>query len=79
MNFLAMRPISSLRMVMPERNRLPLPRPISQFRPADKRLPIGTGVDWTKLSEAQQRLYLRNQVMEENKRLASTAKRRWCS
>jgi len=32
------------------------------------------GVDWTKLSEAHQRLYLRNQVVEENKRLASTAK-----
>ncbi|MEA3003743.1 MAG: DNA protein [Sphingomonadales bacterium] len=31
------------------------------------------GVDWAGLSTNQQRLYLRNQVVEENKRLASTA------
>lgn len=31
------------------------------------------GVDWGSLSTNQQRLYLRNQVVEENKRLASTA------
>lgn len=31
------------------------------------------GVDWAGLSKNQQRLYLRNQVVEENKRLASTA------
>lgn len=32
------------------------------------------GVDFASLSQAHQRLYLRNQVVEENKRLASTAK-----
>lgn len=32
------------------------------------------GPDFSKLSEKQQRLYLRNQVVEENKRLATTAK-----
>lgn len=32
------------------------------------------GPDFSTLSEAQQRLYLRNQVVEENKKLASTAK-----
>lgn len=32
------------------------------------------GVDFGKLSEAQKRLYLRNQVTEENKRLASAAR-----
>ena len=31
------------------------------------------GVDFSSLSQAHQRLYLRNQVVEENKRLASTA------
>jgi len=31
------------------------------------------GVNWSTLSTNQQRLYLRNQVVEENKRLASTA------
>lgn len=32
------------------------------------------GVNFDQLSEAQKRLYMRNQVVEENKRLASTAK-----
>ena len=32
------------------------------------------GVDFSALSQTQQRLYLRNQVVEENKRLASTAR-----
>ena len=32
------------------------------------------GIDFAKLSEGQKRLYLRNQVVEENKRLSSAAK-----